>query len=130
MTRIYQTAKGKMIDIDRLKLANENAIAVGNMKVNARGDKIGPGGKVVTGRNAVMDQLYAVPDSVPYSPSDAGVEAMTPQQLNDLANNLNQVTEEDKKTGTVAENLADPKTVKQEPIPDPRRPVVNGPKRI
>jgi hypothetical protein len=70
MSSVYRTAKGKMIDVGKLKLANESTVAVGNMKVNARGDLIGSGGKVVAGRNQVMDQVYAVGSNTGYSPND------------------------------------------------------------
>lgn len=41
MTRkVYRTAQGKMVDLGRLQLQNENTRAVGNMGVNARGDKV------------------------------------------------------------------------------------------
>lgn len=58
MGKEYRTAMGKMIDIEKLRLANEEVIAVGNMKVNARGDELGAGGKVVKPRNKVMDDYY------------------------------------------------------------------------
>ena len=58
MKKTYQTALGKSIDMDNIRLANENTIALGNMKVNARGDELGPGGKVVKTRNQVMDEYY------------------------------------------------------------------------
>ena len=41
--------QGKMVDIDKLRAANESTRAVGNMNVNARGDVLGPG-------NTVYDQ--------------------------------------------------------------------------
>lgn len=41
MTRkVYRTAQGKLVDLGRLQLQNENTRAVGNMGVNARGDKV------------------------------------------------------------------------------------------
>lgn len=52
--------QGKSIDIDAIRLSNENAIAVGNMRVNARGDQLGPGGKVTQTRNQTMDQHYKI----------------------------------------------------------------------
>ena len=58
MGKIYKTTQGKAVDIDTLRLQNEKTIAVGNMKVNARGDQLGPGGQVVQGRNQAMDQRY------------------------------------------------------------------------
>ena len=36
--RVYRTAQGKVVDLGALQLQNENVRAVGNMKVNARGD--------------------------------------------------------------------------------------------
>ena len=97
MSRIYKTAKGKTVDMDKVKLSNETAIAVGNMRVNARGDVIGPGGEIAQGRNAVMDRAYAVPDGNQggYSPNDpdiiaqqAEIDAGRSKSLHDLANGL------------------------------------------
>ena len=56
----YRTAHGKTLDIEKLRLQNEDTIAVGNMKVNARGDQLGQGGKVIAGRNQVMNQQYKI----------------------------------------------------------------------
>lgn len=58
MKKAYRTALGKVIDMDNLRLSNEETIAIGNMKVNARGDELGPGGRVVKTRNQVMDEYY------------------------------------------------------------------------
>jgi hypothetical protein len=60
MGRIYRSAMGKSVDMDRLRLMNEENIAVGNMKVNARGDQLGFGGEVVKSRNELMDDYYRV----------------------------------------------------------------------
>lgn len=58
MKKVYRTAQGKTIDMDKLRLANEKTIAVGNMKVNARGDQLGPGGAIAKTRNEVMQEYY------------------------------------------------------------------------
>ena len=58
MKNIYRTALGKQIDMDQLRLNNEEVIAVGNMKVNARGDELGPGGEIIRTRNEVMNEYY------------------------------------------------------------------------
>lgn len=58
MKKNYRSALGRQIDIDSLRLSNENIIAVGNMKVNARGDELGPGGEVIRTRNEVMSEYY------------------------------------------------------------------------
>jgi hypothetical protein len=60
MAKTYRSAMGKPIDMDRLRLINEETIAVGNMKVNARGDQLGPGGDVARSRNELMSDYYRV----------------------------------------------------------------------
>lgn len=52
--QIYRTMQGKEIDMGKLVNQNEMTIAVGNMRVNARGDRLGPGGKVVQTREEVL----------------------------------------------------------------------------
>ena len=56
--RVYTTANGKRINIDAIIAQNESTIAVGNMKVNARGDQLGPGGKVELTRDKIMQDHY------------------------------------------------------------------------
>lgn len=58
MAKIYRTALGRSIDMDTIRLSNEETIAVGNMRVNARGDELGPGGEVIKTRNQVMNDYY------------------------------------------------------------------------
>lgn len=58
MKRIYTTANGRQLNLDSLIAQNENTIAVGNMKVNARGDQLGPGGKIKTPKDEVMKEHY------------------------------------------------------------------------
>ena len=53
-----RTNQGQTIDMDALALKNEKEIALGNMGVNARGDKIGKGGKIVAERNQVARAYY------------------------------------------------------------------------
>jgi hypothetical protein len=50
--------RGKEIDMEKLNLRNETLPAVGNMKVNARGDEIGKGGKVIRTREEVLKDYY------------------------------------------------------------------------
>lgn len=71
MKKTYRSALGKSVDIDQLRLSNEEIIAVGNMKVNARGDELGPGGEVVRTRNQVMNDYYRLntPTVVPSKPN-------------------------------------------------------------
>jgi len=59
MGRTYKTMQGRTIDMDELRSRNELMPAVGNYKVNARGDEIGPGGKVIRTREQIMSEYYA-----------------------------------------------------------------------
>lgn len=52
--QIYRTMQGKEIDMGKLINQNETTIAVGNMRVNARGDRIGPGGKIIQTREQIL----------------------------------------------------------------------------
>lgn len=56
--RVYKTANGRVINIDAIMAQNEESIAVGNMRVNARGDELGPGGKIERTREKVMADYY------------------------------------------------------------------------
>ena len=46
MPSVYRTALGKQIDIDKVRLLNEETVAIGNMRVNARGDELDRSGKI------------------------------------------------------------------------------------
>lgn len=59
--RIYKTMQGRMVDIEKLRAANETTPAVGNMGVNARGDSLGPGGKIVKTKQQHMREYYEAP---------------------------------------------------------------------
>ena len=59
--RMYRTMQGRMVDIEKLRAANESVQAVGNMNVNARGDVLGPGGRVTTPKSEVIKKYYEQP---------------------------------------------------------------------
>ena len=56
---IVTTARGKKIDFEALRRANETVTAVGNVPVNARGDEIGPNGKIIKKREEIVKEYYA-----------------------------------------------------------------------
>lgn len=150
MAKLYKTARGKMIDVDRIRLQNENTLTVGNMKTNARGDLLGPKNEIAVSRNQLMDQIYSVPEAdTPYSPTDPEnymaqqrlIEATDAKKLNDLAKNLTVPVEKPAESvdsapqpatrGSLASSVAKSQTVTQEPLPDPRTVRKNnGPSRI
>jgi hypothetical protein len=58
MPSIYRTARGVQLDIDQLRLANETVVAVGNQRINARGDRLDDKGNIVKTKDDVMTEHY------------------------------------------------------------------------
>jgi len=56
--QVYNTANGKQVDMGALRLKNERVRAVGNMKVNARGDVIDDKGSVISSKTQQAKQVY------------------------------------------------------------------------
>lgn len=85
MSKTHRTARGDAVDMDMIRLANESTIAIGNMKTNARGDQLGPGGKVVKSRAQVMQEYHrlntSVAEDIPVGSSSTVVEQA---QMNNL----------------------------------------------
>lgn len=67
--KVYRSMQGKTVDIDLLRQRHELTPAVGNVKVNARGDKLGKGGEIVKKREEIANEYYKhqrpMPDEVP-----------------------------------------------------------------
>lgn len=66
MPNLITTANGNQIDMEALRLKNEKTIAVGNMRVNARGDELSTStGQVVRPRNERVSEHYRLHTPVP-----------------------------------------------------------------
>lgn len=72
----YRSMQGKEVDMHKLVMQNEMTVAVGNIKVNARGDELGPGGKIIKKRE---DVLSAAPNAVPAHNKAKNVKDMDPE---------------------------------------------------
>ena len=57
--KVYKSANGKTIDMDLLRQKNELTTAVGNARVNARGDELGEGGKIIRKKEDILADYYA-----------------------------------------------------------------------
>lgn len=88
MGRTYKTAQGRTIDFEQIRLTNELTPAIGNMRVNARGDQLGPGGNVVKSREQMLDEHYKTsvtkrkqvePDIIPTKGGKASKVDATPR---------------------------------------------------
>lgn len=56
--KVYKTMQGKSIDMESLMARNETMPAIGNVRMNARGDELGPGGVVVRKREDIVNDHY------------------------------------------------------------------------
>ena len=77
--KVYKSMQGKTVDMDLLRQKNELTPAVGNARVNARGDELGAGGKIVRKREDVLEDYYRdtpnqVPDEAPVAAGESEVE--------------------------------------------------------
>jgi hypothetical protein len=64
--KIYRTAQGRIVDFGALQAQNEQVRAVGNMQVNARGDKLDADGNVISTRaQQVNRNLNRTTNAVP-----------------------------------------------------------------
>jgi hypothetical protein len=77
--------QGKEVDMEKLVSANELMPAVGNVRVNARGDELGPGGQIIRKREEVMAEYYesnpkAQPDVVKPVATKAPTQTTQPKR--------------------------------------------------
>lgn len=129
MTRkVYRTAQGKMVDLGRLQLQNENTRAVGNMGVNARGDKIDSMNRPIDKKPAQVQRQYnrqtnsapaaAVP--APRQRPKPPVEVPpTPEDFQDDFVKDVEVPAPGSATSGLAAAIARAREIKQEPLRSP-----------
>jgi hypothetical protein len=72
INKVYKTMRGKVVDMDLLQQRNELTPAVGNARVNARGDELGPGGKIIRKKEQLLKDYYKA--SAPEAPVAAAPE--------------------------------------------------------
>lgn len=132
MSKGFKSARGKLVDMDMLRLANESTIAVGNMKVNARGDQLGKGGKIIKTRAQVMAEYHKlntpVADDAPPPSSiakikplvdsadtlDTTVSTFSGEIATPIADDTPPPSSYSKPRGSFAESIAEQTEVKQE----------------
>ena len=75
---LYRSMQGKEVDMNKLISQNEMTVAVGNLKTNARGDELGPGGKIAKKREDVIrETTIKVPAQTLIRPKDTQVTKAT-----------------------------------------------------
>lgn len=94
MTRnVYRTAQGKMVDMGALSLQNELVRAVGNMNVNARGDRVDENNQVIDQRNRQVQRQHRRTSNVVDGPAHTSTITAKQSAIADTAQET-QVEEE------------------------------------
>lgn len=78
MTIIHKSAKGKVVDMNRLASQNELMVAVSNVRINARGDELGPGGQIIRNQAAYESVNTGIPVEHARAPVPAAAAAAAP----------------------------------------------------
>lgn len=73
--KVYKTAKGRAVDLGALRLQNEQVRAVGNMGVNARGDRIDAMGNVIDPVNQQIQRRIQKQTNVTSTPVHSSTRA-------------------------------------------------------
>lgn len=83
--KVHKSMQGKTIDMDMLRQRNELTPAVGNARVNARGDELGPGGKIIRSKEEVLKDYYnaqkGVANETPVKKDAKAASAPTAEEL-------------------------------------------------
>jgi hypothetical protein len=140
--KVYRTAQGKMIDLGALILQNENTRAVGNMGVNARGDRVNTQNETIDSRNQQVARQYnrqvspVIDEPVAESSSKKSSVASRAPVADDTVNDApaEQVVEQQASSpdpveinldpdtgGGLAAAIAKARQIKQEPLKTPRQ---------
>lgn len=114
MGKIYRTAQGRQLDMEAIRLQNELVPALGNMRVNARGDQLGPGGKVVKTREMIMDEYYktrttSAVDNIPQ-------QSEIPTRSNSTRRKSDPIPKSSKKSAEFTPDIAKPDDINTEPV--------------
>ena len=76
MTRkVYKSAMGKTVDMGSLLLQNERVRAVGNMNVNARGDRLDSNNQIVEPKNQQAQRRYRKQSNVSAGPAHSSTRS-------------------------------------------------------
>ena len=107
--RTYRTASGKNLDLGALQLKQEKTPAIGNMRVNARGDELTPDGRIAKRREEVVqDNYYKMHGMVPQD--DEIIESTGPVKT---------VKQNPPKKTAQADRAVEPETIVDESVLEP-----------
>jgi len=79
-SKVYRTAQGKSVDLGTIMLRNEHVRAVGNMNVNARGDKLDHNNRVIETKPRQIQKQNARTTNVSAAPVQTSANASKNKQ--------------------------------------------------
>ena len=132
-TKQYRTAMGKTVDMGALSLQNEKTRAVGNMAVNARGDRLDGTNRIIDQKNKQVNRQYkkqAASQNIPVATSNTAVRREKEQIQIDPTDTFTDLPEETVEEtvdtgmelqGGLAAAIAKAKTVQQTKLTPPRQ---------
>lgn len=107
----HYTYKGKAVDMGAMLMMNEHAVALGNANMNARGDILGTGGKVIKTNEQITEEHYQQ-NQAPVVETDE-----------DFAVDYNDTPFQQESAAPVVEDMSlDMFTADEEPAPEPVAP--------
>jgi len=119
--KVYRSSQGKSIDLGALLLQNETVRAVGNMGVNARGDRINIQNKVIDTKVKQSQRAYNKQIGPQDVPPQVGPDLVELQEINQKENlnfKAKRRAEKAKKTSVKA-TVPTPATTPTPPPPPP-----------
>lgn len=107
---VHRSAKGQIVDMDKLRNMNGDLKALGNANLNARGDVLDSKGRIVKRRDQIVQEYYARnPDGVKYVSMTNPTQFATPESLSDMQFETPQQIKARKEQELQARNNKEPK---------------------
>lgn len=129
--KIYKSAQGKVVDVGALLLQNEGVRAVGNMGVNARGDRVNNQNQSIDSRSEQLKRQYkkqvssgnVKDDQVVVSAKRARETMSTEPTIQEEEVVVEQTVQAEvsESEGGLAAAIARARQIKQEPLKTPRQ---------
>jgi hypothetical protein len=88
---VYRTAQGKMVDMGALQLQNEQIKAVGNMGVNARGDRVDENNRVIDDRASQIQRQVRRQTNVVAAPIPTAAKKAAEPLVADVVESIEEV---------------------------------------
>ena len=115
MKKLHRSNRGVVLDLDVLRSQQEFTIALGNAGQNARGDELGPRGKIIRKREDIMREYYA---ANPTGPKVAQARNLMPDTFETPAQAIERFKREKEMREMDAQPMVNPQTIQDAPRAD------------